>query len=70
MNGVKNRVERICTQFDLLPEKIDLSQHSAHDVTGALKHFLRQLSEPLLLFRYYDVFLNIAKVRQIFLCRK
>ena len=62
MNGVKNRVERICAQFDSFPEKLDLSLNSPHDVTGALKHFLRQLSEPLLLFRYYDTFLDVAKV--------
>uniref|UniRef100_H2Y8U0 Rho-GAP domain-containing protein n=1 Tax=Ciona savignyi TaxID=51511 RepID=H2Y8U0_CIOSA len=61
VNGVKNRVEKLCTQFDLAPERLDLSQQSPHDVSGVLKYFLRQLPEPLTQFHKYGVFLDIAK---------
>ncbi|CAK8685604.1 unnamed protein product [Clavelina lepadiformis] len=61
VNGVKNRVEKLCAQFDLVAERIDLTQHTPHDISGVLKYFLRQLPEPLMQFRFYKSFLDIAK---------
>uniref|UniRef100_F6YXW3 Rho-GAP domain-containing protein n=1 Tax=Ciona intestinalis TaxID=7719 RepID=F6YXW3_CIOIN len=61
VNGVKNRVEKLCTQFDLSADRVDLSQQSPHDVSGVLKYFLRQLPEPLMQFNLYPTFLDIAK---------
>ncbi|XP_078488498.1 rho GTPase-activating protein 45 isoform X2 [Ciona intestinalis] len=61
VNGVKNRVEKLCTQFDASADRVDLSQQSPHDVSGVLKYFLRQLPEPLMQFNLYLTFLDIAK---------
>jgi len=63
---VKNRVEKLCNQFDTTPDRVDLSPQSPHDVSGVLKFFLRQLPDPLLQFRFYETFLDIAKVFDAF----
>ncbi|XP_077973480.1 rho GTPase-activating protein 45-like isoform X2 [Styela clava] len=62
VNGVKNRVEKLCTLLDS-PNcaRADLSEQMPHDVSGVLKFFLRQLPEPLLLHRLYNEFLEVAK---------
>lgn len=62
VNGVKNRVEKLCALFDSNSDRVDLSTHSPHDVSGVLKLFFRQLPDPLLQFNFYNTFVNIAKV--------
>ena len=62
VNGVKGRIEKICAQMDISPDRVDLTTASHHDVSGVMKYFLRQLPEPLMLFSLYDSFLKIGKV--------
>ena len=62
MNGVKGRIEKICAQMDISPDRVDLTTASHHDVSGVMKYFLRQLPEPLMMFSLYDSFLKIGKV--------
>lgn len=64
VNGVKNRIEKICSLLDSAQcARVDLSEHSPHDICGVLKYFFRQLPEPLVPFDFYDFFREVAKVR-------
>jgi len=64
VNGVKGRIEKICAQMDISPDRVDLTTASHHDVSGVMKYFLRQLPEPLMMFSLYDSFLKIGKEYQ------
>ncbi|XP_024922001.1 rho GTPase-activating protein 45 isoform X1 [Cynoglossus semilaevis] len=61
VNGVKTRVEKLCQAFENGKELVELSQCSPHDISNVLKLYLRQLPEPLMLFRLYNSLMGVAK---------
>ncbi|XP_060088216.1 rho GTPase-activating protein 29 [Heteronotia binoei] len=64
VNGAKSRVEKLCQAFENGKDLVELSELYAHDISNVLKLYLRQLPEPLLLFRLYNEFIGLAKESQ------
>ncbi|NXX83798.1 GMIP protein, partial [Urocolius indicus] len=64
VSGSKARVERLCQAFESGRSLVELSEHSPHDITGVLKHFLKELSAPVLLSQLYDDLMALAKELQ------
>ncbi|NWU92039.1 RHG29 protein, partial [Upupa epops] len=64
VNGAKSRVEKLCQAFENGKDLVELSELYAHDISNVLKLYLRQLPEPLILFRLYNEFIGIAKESQ------
>ncbi|XP_029003946.1 rho GTPase-activating protein 29 isoform X2 [Betta splendens] len=64
VNGAKSRVEKLCQAFENGKDLVELSELSPHDISNVLKLYLRQLPEPLILFRYYNDFIGLAKESQ------
>uniref|UniRef100_A0AAZ3QCB2 Rho GTPase-activating protein 29 n=1 Tax=Oncorhynchus tshawytscha TaxID=74940 RepID=A0AAZ3QCB2_ONCTS len=63
VNGAKSRVEKLCQAFENGKDLVELSDLSPHDIANVLKLYLRQLPEPLILYRYYNDFIGLAKER-------
>lgn len=61
VNGAKSRVEKLCQAFENGKDLVELSDLYPHDISNVLKLFLRQLPEPLMLFRLYNEFIGLAK---------
>ncbi|NXP06544.1 GMIP protein, partial [Thinocorus orbignyianus] len=61
ISGSKARVEKLCQAFENGRSLVDLSEHSPHDITGVLKHFLKELSAPVLLSHLYKDLIGLAK---------
>uniref|UniRef100_A0AAZ3RUZ1 Rho GTPase-activating protein 29 n=1 Tax=Oncorhynchus tshawytscha TaxID=74940 RepID=A0AAZ3RUZ1_ONCTS len=61
VNGAKSRVEKLCQAFENGKDLVELSDLSPHDIANVLKLYLRQLPEPLILYRYYNDFIGLAK---------
>ncbi|XP_056148919.1 rho GTPase-activating protein 29-like isoform X4 [Lampris incognitus] len=61
VNGAKSRVEKLCQAFENGKELVELSDLSPHDISNVLKLYLRQLPEPLILYRYYNDYIGMAK---------
>ncbi|CAL8279228.1 unnamed protein product [Lota lota] len=61
VNGAKSRVEKLCQAFENGKELVELSDLSPHDISNVLKLYLRQLPEPLILYRHYNDFIGLAK---------
>ncbi|XP_053739743.1 rho GTPase-activating protein 29-like isoform X3 [Synchiropus splendidus] len=64
VNGAKSRVEKLCQAFENGKELVELSELSPHDISNVLKLYLRQLPEPLILYRFYNDFIGLAKEYQ------
>ncbi|XP_065520768.1 GEM-interacting protein isoform X3 [Lathamus discolor] len=64
ISGSKARVEKLCQAFESGRSLVELSEHSPHDITGVLKHFLKELSTPVLLSQLYDELMVLAKELQ------
>ncbi|XP_010766863.1 rho GTPase-activating protein 29-like isoform X2 [Notothenia coriiceps] len=64
VNGAKSRVEKLCQAFENGKDLVELSELYPHDISNVLKLYLRQLPEPLILFRYYNDFISLAKESQ------
>ncbi|XP_066479745.1 rho GTPase-activating protein 29 [Tiliqua scincoides] len=64
VNGAKSRVEKLCQAFENGKDLVELSELYAHDISNVLKLYLRQLPEPLILFRLYTEFIGLAKESQ------
>ncbi|XP_074549796.1 rho GTPase-activating protein 29 isoform X1 [Halichoeres trimaculatus] len=64
VNGAKSRVEKLCQAFENGKHLVELSELYPHDISNVLKLYLRQLPEPLILFRYYNDFIALAKESQ------
>ncbi|XP_075472557.1 rho GTPase-activating protein 29 isoform X3 [Ascaphus truei] len=64
VNGAKSRVEKLCQAFENGKDLVELSDLFAHDISNVLKLYLRQLPEPLILFRLYNEFIGLAKESQ------
>ncbi|NXW60857.1 GMIP protein, partial [Eurystomus gularis] len=61
ISGSKARVEKLCQAFENGRSLVELSEHSPHDITGVLKHFLKELSAPVLLPQLYNDLMALAK---------
>lgn len=61
VNGAKSRVEKLCQAFENGKDLVELSDLSPHDIGNVLKLYLRQLPEPLILYRHYNDFIGLAK---------
>ncbi|XP_051245241.1 GEM-interacting protein [Dicentrarchus labrax] len=61
VSGSKPRIQKICQAFETQKEQVDLSDLSPHDITSILKHFFKELPEPLLTFDLYSAFLAVGK---------
>nr|XP_047910884.1 GEM-interacting protein isoform X1 [Anser cygnoides] len=64
ISGSKARVEKLCQAFENGRSLVELSEHSPHDITGVLKHFLKELSGPVLLYQLYNSLIALAKELQ------
>ncbi|XP_048786046.1 GEM-interacting protein [Lagopus muta] len=64
ISGSKARVEKLCQAFENGRSLVELSEHSPHDITGVLKHFLKELSGPILPYQLYDNLIALAKELQ------
>ncbi|KAM3598314.1 uncharacterized protein V6R79_016598 [Siganus canaliculatus] len=61
VSGSKPRIQKLCQAFETQKEQVDLSDLSPHDITSILKHFLKELPEPLLTFDLYNGFIMLGK---------
>ncbi|XP_061907208.1 GEM-interacting protein-like [Entelurus aequoreus] len=66
VSGSKPRVQKLCQAFEEQKEGVDLSELSPHDITCILKHFFKELPEPLLTFDLYNDFIAAGKSLQHF----
>ncbi|XP_063149041.1 GEM-interacting protein [Candoia aspera] len=64
ISGAKARMERLCQAFENGQRLVELSDHSPHDITGVLKHFLKELSSPVLPYKLYDDFMALSRTLQ------
>ncbi|XP_035037422.2 GEM-interacting protein isoform X1 [Hippoglossus stenolepis] len=61
VSGSKPRVQKLCQAFEVQKEQVDLSDISPHDITSILKHFLKELPEPLITFDLHNDFITVGK---------
>ncbi|XP_045895254.1 GEM-interacting protein isoform X2 [Micropterus dolomieu] len=64
VSGSKPRILKLCQAFEMEKEQVDLSDLSPHDITSILKHFFKELPEPLLTFELYNDFIAMGKTIQ------
>ncbi|XP_072299203.1 GEM-interacting protein [Eucyclogobius newberryi] len=64
VSGSKPRIQKLCQAFEEQKELVDLSDLSPHDITSILKHFFKELPEPLLTFDLYNDFIDVGKTIQ------
>lgn len=62
VSGVKSTVENLCQKFESDPESVNLDSENPNVISNVLKLYLRQLPEPLLTFKLYQNFIQVAKV--------
>ncbi|XP_074553518.1 GEM-interacting protein isoform X2 [Halichoeres trimaculatus] len=65
VSGSKPRIQKLCHAFETQKEQVDLSDVSPHDITSILKHFFKELPEPLLTFDLYNNFISVGKSIQL-----
>ncbi|CAN9505601.1 unnamed protein product [Ophioblennius macclurei] len=65
VSGSKPRIQKLCQAFETQKEQVDLSDYSPHDITSILKHFFKELPEPLLTFELYAEFIAVGKCIQL-----
>lgn len=61
ISGFTDEIETLKLALDKEGEKTDMSESSAHVITGTLKLFLRLLPIPLVTFQAYPVFLEVSR---------
>ncbi|XP_056609766.1 GEM-interacting protein [Triplophysa dalaica] len=61
ISGSKPRILKLCQAFEIQKDQVDLSDLSPHDITSVLKHFFKELPEPLLTFDLYNDFIYMGK---------
>ncbi|KAM9312010.1 GEM-interacting protein [Gastrophryne carolinensis] len=61
ISGAKVRVEKLLQAFENGRELVDLSGHSPHDITSALKHFLKELPDALVSQHLYEEFMAFSR---------
>lgn len=62
VSGVKSTVENLCQKFENDPESVSLEAENPNVISNVLKLYLRQLPDPLLTFKLYQNFIQVAKV--------
>ncbi|KAJ3444810.1 rho/rac/cdc gtpase-activating protein [Anaeramoeba flamelloides] len=69
--GSVNRIQQLKKEFDE-KDAVDISNvtKSVHDVAGLLKLYLRELPEPLLTYDFYEIFVEIFSINQIWVKMK
>ncbi|XP_022608079.1 GEM-interacting protein isoform X1 [Seriola dumerili] len=65
VSGSKPRIQKLCLAFEMQKEQVDLSDLSPHDITSILKHFFKELPEPLLTFDLYNDLMAVGKTIQL-----
>ncbi|XP_058510273.1 GEM-interacting protein isoform X2 [Solea solea] len=65
VSGSKPRIQKLCQAFEMQKEQVDLSDLSPHDITSILKHFFKELPEPILTFDLYNDFIAVGKTIQL-----
>ncbi|XP_051989043.1 GEM-interacting protein-like [Xyrauchen texanus] len=61
ISGSKPRILKLCQAFEIQKDQVDLGDLSPHDITSVLKHFFKELPDPLLTFDLYNDFINVGK---------
>ncbi|KAE8619657.1 hypothetical protein XENTR_v10009890 [Xenopus tropicalis] len=61
ISGAKARVEKLLQAFENGRDLVDLSGHSPHDITSALKHFLKQLPDSVVPYHLYEQFMAFSR---------
>ncbi|KAJ3276774.1 hypothetical protein HDV01_002828 [Terramyces sp. JEL0728] len=61
-NGNLRRLKELCEQIDKDPQHIDLRQENVIQIAALMKKFLRDLPDPLLTFRLFDLFITVFKI--------
>ncbi|KAM9391856.1 GEM-interacting protein isoform 2-T2 [Pholidichthys leucotaenia] len=64
VSGSKPRIQKLYQAFEMQKEHVDLSDLSPHDITSVLKHFFKELPEPLLTYDLYSDFIGMGKTIQ------
>ncbi|KAJ3315969.1 hypothetical protein HDV04_000177 [Boothiomyces sp. JEL0838] len=62
-NGNLRRLKELCEQIDKDPQHIDLRQENVIQIAALMKKFLRDLPDPLLTYRLFDLFITVYKNR-------
>lgn len=60
ISSVKSRVEQVCHSFEY-ETNVDIGDQPPNIIANVLKLYLRQLPEPLLTFKLYGDFIDVAK---------
>ncbi|XP_040270565.1 GEM-interacting protein isoform X2 [Bufo bufo] len=61
ISGAKARVEKLLQAFENGKDLVDLSGHSPHDITSALKHFLKELPDSVVSHHLYEKFMAFSR---------
>ncbi|KAL2101586.1 hypothetical protein ACEWY4_003347 [Coilia grayii] len=61
ISGSKPRILKLCQAFEIQKDNVDLSDLSPHDISSVLKHFFKELPEPLMTFDLYNNFIGVGK---------
>ncbi|KAH0999523.1 hypothetical protein HUJ04_001394, partial [Dendroctonus ponderosae] len=61
-SGVKSKITELKNQLDENPESCEFEKYQVHVLASVLKTFLREMSEPLLTFEYYENFITAANL--------
>ncbi|XP_006882548.1 PREDICTED: rho GTPase-activating protein 29-like [Elephantulus edwardii] len=64
VSGNKVKIEKLCQAFENGMNLVDISEFGSHDICEVLKSYLRQLPEPLILFRLYKECMDLSKELQ------
>lgn len=60
-SGMKSRIDKLRTQMESSPDKVDFDGYSVYDVADTVKQFFRELPEPLLTTKLADTFISIHR---------
>ncbi|XP_063043706.1 GEM-interacting protein [Engraulis encrasicolus] len=61
ISGSKPRILKLCQAFEIQKDNVELSDLSPHDISSVLKHFFKELPEPLMTFDLYNNFIAAGK---------
>ncbi|XP_048846566.1 GEM-interacting protein isoform X2 [Brienomyrus brachyistius] len=64
VSGSKPRIQKLCQAFETQKDLVDLADVSPHDITSILKHFFKELPEPLMTSDLNDDFIMVGRVIQ------
>uniref|UniRef100_UPI004038529A rho GTPase-activating protein 29-like n=1 Tax=Callospermophilus lateralis TaxID=76772 RepID=UPI004038529A len=64
VSGNKAKIAILCRALESGRHLVDLCEFSSHDICEVLKFYLQKLPEPLVLFQWYQEFMQLANVIQ------